>query len=358
MKTSILFVSVVLLSAAGAVIYTKSHTQKKSVVELHLCTWSNYIDPEVYRIYEQETGVHIIEELMDSNEALENKLQVGNTGYDVIVPSDYSIQKFARKGLLSTIDLKNIPNVKNLSPMFQTPYYDQAHQYSIPYLWGTSGIGFNRKLVKETPTGWSSLFSDDSMLAFKGKIAMLNDPRETIGAALKFNGFSVNSRDAKQILVAKELLKKQKPFIGRYDSETSGQFLLSGDLAVAHGWSGDILKYVKQDPTNLGFIIPKEGGVVFADNLAIPSDVKGERKVAAEQFINFLLRDDINAKIVNYVQYPSSVETAKALIHEEIRNNPNIYPSEEVLAKLEWLQDLGDDVSAQFEGAWTEVKGE
>lgn len=358
MKTKVLFVSVVLLSVAGAFIYLKKQPQKKSVVELHLCTWSNYIDPEVYRIYEQETGVHIIEDLMDSNEALENKLHMGGSGYDVIVPSDYSIQKFARKGLLATIDLKNIPNAKNLSPMFQSPYYDPDHQFSIPYLWGTSGIGFNRKLVSETPTGWSSLFSDESMQAFKGKISMLNDPREAIGAALKHSGFSVNSRDPEQILIAKELLKKQKPFIGRYDSETSGQFLLSGDLAVAHGWSGDILKYVKQDPENLGFIIPKEGGVVFADNLAIPSDVRGERKLAAEHFINFLLRDDINARIVNYVQYPSSIETAKALIQDDIRNNPNIYPSEEVLSKLEWLQDLGDETSSQFEDAWTEIKGQ
>lgn len=325
------------------------------VSELHVYIWSNYVDPEVYKIFEKETGVKIVEEIMDSNEALESKLQMGNTGYDLVVPSDYAVQKLAKQNLLAPINLKNVPNAKNLSPFFAKPYYDPELSHSIPYLWGSTGIGYTSKHVTETVTGWANVFDPEKIKQFQGKISLLDDPREAIGAALKYKGHSINTTDPAHLEEAKQVLLAQKPFVGRYDSDSYRNFLLSGDLYLSQSWSGDILRHRKENP-DLNYVIPAEGSVIWADNFAIPRDVKSEaHKEAAESFINFMLRDDISARVVNFVHYPSTIETAKKLVAPEILNNPSVYPGDDVLAKLEWMRDVGE-ANELYEKIWNEVK--
>lgn len=354
-----LIAAIVVVAVGGLLILRKGRVENvpARVNELHFYVWANYIDPEVYKIFEQQTGIRVVEEIMDSNEALENKLKAGVTGYDVIVPSDYAVQKLARQNLLATLDHGNIPNLAGLSPRFKSPYYDVELRTSVPYMWGTSGIGFSKSRVSPPPTSWGDLFDITKVTAHKGKISFLDDPREVIGAALKYKGYSVNSTDEAQLAEARSVLLGLKPYVGRFDNENVGNFLITGDISLALAWSGTVVKFKKQS-ADLGYIIPKEGCVIWADNLSIPANIKdGERKKAAEMFINFLLDPEINGRIVNYIYYPSALESAKPHINKDILEDPAMYPSEDVLAKLEWMQDLGE-AGDQYERIWAEFKAE
>jgi len=320
--------------------------------KLHLFIWANYIDPEVYRLFEREFGVKVIEENFDSNETLRSKLQAGVSGYDIIVPSDYTVEILIRQGLLAKLDLSKIPNAQNISPRFRNLYYDPQNRYSIPYLWGTTGIGYNAQKIETAPTSWADLFEPSRLERYKNRVSMLDDPREAIGAALKYLGYSVNSTDPHALAAAKTVLLAQKPYLARYDSETYDDFLLTGDLVIAHGWSGEFAKARLENP-DLHYIIPSEGGVIWADNLAIPKN--STRVELAHKFIDFLLRPQINARIVNFLRYPSTNEAARAYILPEIANDPAIYPPEDVLEKLEWIKDIGDAL-ALYEALWDEIK--
>ncbi len=320
--------------------------------ELHLFIWANYIDPEVYRLFEREFGVRVIEENFDSNETLRSKLQAGVTGYDIIVPSDYTVEALIRQGLLAELDLSKIPNAQNISPRFRNLYYDPKNRYSIPYLWGTTGIGYNAQKMETPPTSWADLFEPSRLERYKNRVSMLDDPREAIGAALKYLGYSVNSTDPHALAAAKNLLLTQKPYLARYDSETYDDFLLTGDLVIAHGWSGEFAKARLENP-DLRYLIPHEGGVIWADNLAIPKN--SQRVELAHKFLDFLLRPEISARIVNFVRYPSTNEAARAHILPEIANDPAIYPPEGIIEKLEWIRDIGDAL-ALYEALWDEIK--
>ncbi len=327
-------------------------TGKQAPPELHLFIWANYIAPEVYQLFEQEFGVKVIEENFDSNETLRSKLQAGATGYDIIVPSDYTVEALIAQGLLAELDLSQIPNFQHISPRFRGLFYDPHNRYSIPYLWGTTGIGYNASKIETPPATWAELFDPARLERYSNRVSMLDDPRETIGAALKYLGYSVNSTDPHALEAAKNLLLAQKPYLARYDSETYDDFLLTGDLVIAHGWSGEFAKARLENP-DIHYVIPREGGVIWADNLAIPKS--SQRVDLAHKFIDFLLRPHINATIVNYLRYPSTNEAAQAYILPEILHDPALYPPEEIMEKLEWIRDIGDAI-ALYEAVWDEVK--
>jgi spermidine/putrescine transport system substrate-binding protein len=345
---SISFLAVSLFSLASLGSCGGTHTPR----ELHLFIWANYIDPEVYQLFEKEFGVKVIEENFDSNETLHSKLQAGVTGYDIIVPSDYKVEALIHQGLLAELDLSKILNFQNVSQRFKGLYYDPQNKYSIPYMWGTTGIGYNTTKTETPLTSWADLFEPTRLEKYANRVSVLDDPREAIGAALKYLGYSLNSIDLQALEAAKNVLLTQKPYLARYDSETYDDFLLTGDLVLAHGWSGEFAKTHLENP-DIQYVIPREGGVIWADNVAIPKS--SQNKEMAERFIDFLLRPEVNAKIVNYVRYPSTNEAARRDILPEILSDPAIYPPDEVLDKLEWIRDVGD-ATELYERAWTEVK--
>lgn len=354
-KKHLLSIFVIVAAVLGTMMWRKG-SSTKAAQELHLYIWSNYMDPEVYQLFEKETGIKVVEEIFDSNEALENKLIAGVKGIDLIVPSDYAVSKFTRQGLLLELNKQNIPNIAKLKPEFSKPVYDAELKYVIPYLWGTTGIGYNKDKVTTPPNSWAYLFDPEKLQNVKSRVSMLDDPRETMSAVLKYLGFSINTKNDAELEKAKNVLLAQKDFLARYDSETYKDFLVTADLYLAHGYSGDVLKQ-RRDHAQVDYVIPQEGAVIWADNLAIPKNVKNEEtKVAAEKFINFLLTPEINAKIVNFVSYPSTLSGNDAFVKPEILNDPNIYPSKETFSRLEWMQDLGEDGIAKLEKIWTEVK--
>jgi len=326
-------------------------TQPELAKELYVFNWSEYIDPQVYEDFETEFGVHITEDTFASNEELLAKLQAGAAGYDIIVPSDYMVEIMIAEDMLAALDLSNIPNRSKLYPRFQDPPYDPGNTYCIPYQWGTTGIGYNSDEFEEPPDSWAYLFDPEMVGQYAGKMSMLNDPRESTGAALKYLGYSLNTTDPDELEEAKQLLLQQKEWVTTYDNDQYEDLLMSGDTIIALSWSGDVFMAAVEDE-RLWYIIPQEGGTVWADNLCIP--VTSPNKHTAELFINYLLRPEVAAKISNFTWYASPVQAAEEYIDPEILEEPAIYPPPEVMERLEWIEDVGE-ANALYDRIWTEV---
>lgn len=351
-------VSVLVLAALLAVVAgcgsSPSGGAQELVDELHVYNWSEYIDPEVYASFEEEFGVKVIEDTFASNEDLLAKLQAGATGYDLIVPSDYMVKVMTELDLLAELNYDNIPNFANVSRTFRDPPYDPGNKYSVPYQWGTSGIGYNAEVFDEPPASWGYLFDPEMAAPYAGQISMLNDAREAIGAALKYLGYSLNSTDAVQLEEAKELLIRQKEWVATYDSEGFEDLLAAGETMLAHGWSGDFFM-AAEEAEQVWYVIPKEGAVIWTDNLAIPRTAPSQ--YTAEVFINYLLRPEISAQVTNFTWYGSPNEAAAEFIDPEILAEPGIYPPPEVMNELEFIRDVGG-VTPAYDRIWVEVKSE
>ncbi len=333
--------------AVGVLVAINSDTAKT----LRIFIWEEYIDPEVYRRFEQEFAAKVIEDNYGSNEDLRAKLQAGGAEYDLVVPSDYMVTLLRKDGLLLPIDLSRMPNLKYLAARFRDPSYDPGHRYSVPYQWGITGIAYNKSQVIPPPTRWADLFDPAWIGPYKNRISMLNDMREVIGAALVASGHSPETTDPQHLADAQALLQRQKPFLAKYDSESFEDSLAAGETVLAQGWSGEIVVAQSQNP-DIAFTIPAEGTFVFVDSWAIP---KGARqKELAEEFINFVLRPEISAMIVNHAKYASANEAARPLIKPEILNSPSYYWPEGI--KLWWLKDF-NDAGRLYERVWLELKG-
>lgn len=322
--------------------------------ELHIYNWSEYIDPEIYDEFEQEFGVKVIEDTFSSNEDLLAKIEAGATGYDLIVPSDYMVDIMSHKGLLAELNYDNIPNFANVDDIFKDPPYDPGNKYSVPYQWGTTGIGYNVDVFEEPPDSWAYLFDPAVASEYAGRISMLDDAREAFAAALKYLGYSLNSTSEQELEEAKQLLIQQKEWIATYDSDGFEDLLASGETVLGHGWSGDFFA-AAEEAEQIWYIIPKEGGVIWTDNLCIPSSAPSQ--YTAEVFINYLLRPEVGAKITNYTWFGSPNKASEEFIDPEILEEPAIYPPPEVMERLEFIRDVGE-ATAIYERMWTEIKSQ
>jgi spermidine/putrescine-binding protein len=318
---------------------------------LHLFNWDNYLSPEVAKDFEKEFGVRIVEDKFASNEDMLAKLQAGASGYDVVVPSDYAVRIMVRQGMLATLEQQNLPNLKHLGARFRQPSYDPQLEYSVPYLWGTSGIGYSKKgtSMAGAPGGWDDLFNPNKLKRYKGRVSMLNDMREAIGAALIYKGYSPNSTAPKELEAAKQLLLAQKPLLAKYDSEGYEDSLVAGETVLAHGWSGEMFT-AQKDSDDIGFVVPKEGSFLFVDNLVILKTSKKKR--LAEQFINYLLRPDVAAKNASLLSFPTPNAAATPLLDPKAKGANYELPAN---VKLHSIEDIGA-AGELYEKIWTEVK--
>jgi spermidine/putrescine transport system substrate-binding protein len=322
--------------------------------ELHIYNWSEYIDPEIYEEFEQEFGVKVIEDTFSSNEDLLAKLQAGATGYDIIVPSDYMVAIMIELDLLAELNFENIPNIVNIDATFKGAPYDPEDKYSVPYQWGTTGIGYNADEIEEPPDSWGYLFDPDMAAPYNGQMSMLNDSREALGAALKYLGYSLNTTDEGQLEEAKQLLIQQKEWVSAYDSDGFEDLLAAGETMIGHGWSGDFFA-AAEEAEHVWYIIPKEGAVIWTDNLCVPRSAPNQ--YTAEVFINYLLRPEVGAAITNYTWFGSPNKASEEFIDAEILEEPAIYPPPEVMAMLEFIRDVGEATSL-YDRVWTEIKTE
>jgi spermidine/putrescine-binding protein len=325
----------------------KPRTEK--VVNIYI--WTNYLPQEVVEDFQKRTGIKVNVDTYDSNEAVLAKLQSGVADYDLVVPSDYMLKVLVPQGLVRPLDRSRLPHFGNLDPRFLNQKYDPDNGHSIPYLWGTTGIGYDKKKIGGTIDSWGALFDPKHA----GRILMLDDPREAFGAALKILGKSINETDPAVLRQAAEMLKAQKKLVRTYNSSDFANLLAAGDVDLAQGYNGELAEVVANAPDRLAYVIPKEGGTLWVDNLAIP---KAARNVdSAYAFLDYVMEPETMAKIVNGVHYAGANQAALSKIDAKIRQDPAIYPPKEVLDRCELIEDLGKTTQL-IDQLWTEVKAQ
>ncbi len=319
--------------------------------ELRLFNWADYIPEEVVAEFERRYQARVVIDTFEAPEAMLAKLAAGGDAeYDVVVPPDYYVLEMARAGLIRSLDHAKLKNLKNLAPEFQDPRYDPQNRHSIPYLWGTTGIAYDREAVKKPVNSWAVFFDEK---AYAGPCFLLDEMRETIGAALKFLGYSLNDTDPAHLEEAKALLigakKRCLGFAGGIEARSR---LLAGDAAVVHAYSGDIVQ-IQEEAPQVEYVVPEEGGTIWTDAVAITK--RAPHPELAYKFLDFILEPEIAAKIANYNAYATPVAAALPYLDEELRSNPAIFPPPEVRKKLEYIRDIGDAIRL-YDRIWTEVK--
>lgn len=345
--------AIVFLAIATFACTTKQSptSQAPSARVVNLAIWSSYLSPELIAQFEKKTGIKLQISNYSSNEELLAKLQAGASGYDVAVPSDYMVFVMNKLGLLKELDYTLLPNSKTLDPKFLHKTYDPENKVSVPYDWGTTGIAINRNLYSGTIKGWKDLFGKEDL---KGKYSLLDDAREVLGAALKAQGFSLNSRKEEELNKAKEFLMKTRSRVKAFTSEPLMP-LVNGEIAVTHVFLSDALQARRQTGGKIDYVIPEEGSTFWIDNLVIP---KGAQHVAeAHEFINFLLQGSSNVATVMSVLVAPANRDAFALLPPEFQKNQMLFPPASVLAKCELYEDLGDSL-AMWDRIWTEFKAQ
>jgi spermidine/putrescine transport system substrate-binding protein len=336
----------------GSIGLPQLQAQQVPQTELNIYNWDTYIEPEVLTEFQQQYDVKINYDIYGSNEEMYAQIKSGQTNYDLIFPTDYIVTVMSDEGLLTELNLKNIPNIKHLDPKFLNPIYDPGNRYSLPYQWGTLGIGYNLEVTGKELDSWAAMFTPQ----YAGKIAWMDDTRYTIGAVLMFLGYDPNTSNRAELNKARDFLIQQRDTIAAFAPDTGQALLNQGEVDLAFEWSGDIQQVMKENP-DLRYVLPKEGSIIWTDNIAIPK--QAPHRQVAEQFINFILEPSISARISNFIQYGSPNQTARqlGLINAADLNNPGIYPPAEVFTKLKYLKDVGDR-SSLYEAAWKAIKAE
>ena len=321
-------------------------TDSKKVLNVY--NVGDYIDENIINLFEEKTGIDVQYETYDTNEMMYQKVKSGSTNYDLIFPSDYMVEKMKREGLLQKIDFSNIPNIKNIDKSFLNPIYDETNEYSVPYMWGTFGILYNKKMVKEPVDSWNILWNSK----YKGNIMMFDSVRDTIGISLKRLGYSMNTTNSKEINQAMKELMKQKDLVLAYVNDEGKDRLLGEEVAMGIAYSGDAVTLIEENP-NLAYVIPKEGSNKWVDAMPIPESAQNKKE--AEMFINFLLDPEIAKMNAEYIGYSIPNVEALKLLDKNITSNPVAYPPKSIIDKCETFIDLGKKIKL-YDEAWIKLK--
>lgn len=335
-----------LFAAALLLASTALHAEEKLVVY----NWAEYIPESAVADFEKETGIDVEYSTYENNEVMyaKVKLQQGK-GYDVIVPSAYLVSKMRQEGLLQKIDKTKLTNLKNLSAELLDKPYDPGNDYSIPYLWGSTGIGVNAKEIDpSTITSWADLWDEK----WQGKLLLTDDVREVFHMALKKNGFSTNTTNPDEIKTAYEDLQKLMPNVLVFNADAPREPFMAGDVNLGMIWSGEVTMAQQENP-DIKYIFPKEGAGFWVDSFTIPT---GASNVAnAHKFIDYMLRPEVGQKVVEELGYSTPNTAAHALLSETVRNNPVIFPPADVMSKAEFQNDVGDAMKI-YDGYWEKLK--
>lgn len=373
MKTRLLFTVIAagLLVACGREGADTAGAEKAVAEEpkqLYIYNWSDYIADDTIAQFEAETGIKVTYDVFDSNEVLEAKLMAGNTGYDIVVPSLSFLARQIMAGVFQPLDITKLSNYGNLDKtlMERIAQSDPRNAYSIPYLWGTTGIGYNVGKVAEAlgedyeVSSWELIFNPELAAKVAGcGLVMLDAPSEMIPIALHYLGEDPNSFDEAVIRKAEELLLSIRPHVRYFHSSQYINDLANGDICVAVGWSGDVFQAADRaeeagQGVEVDYVIPEEGAPMWFDMLAIPKDARHPGN--AHKFLDFLMRPEVIAGISNYVAYANGNAASLELVDEEVRNNPGVYPPPEVMAKLFTFKVLPPEVDRIYNRVWTTVK--
>ncbi len=318
--------------------------------KVNFYNWDTYIGENTIEQFEENSGVEVQYDLFADNDELFAKLRGGNPGYDLIVPTNDYVERMIVAEMLMKLDHSKIPNIANIDKGFMDPAFDPGREYSLPYLWGTIGIGYRKSAVETVPSSWNDILSSDQ---YAGKIALLSEPQTVLQVALKAMGKSLNDWTDENIAAAEEMIRNQKDNIVAFAPDNGQDLLLAGEVDLAMEWNGDILQVMEEDD-DIGYVVPDEGSLVWEDTLCIP---KGAPNVEnAHLLINYLLDAQVGADTADYVYYATPNSASKALMSEDYTGNPAIFPSQEAIDKSEVSIYPGQAITRKIDEAWTRIK--
>lgn len=326
--------------------------------DLAIYNWAEYIDEEQLDEFASEFGVGVTMDTYDSNEAMQPIIAAGNSGYSLIVPSDYMVDILIAGEDVKPLDKDAIPNLSNISADFKNLVYDPEGEYSVPYQWGTTGLGIDTSVVgTDFPRTWGLVFDPALADEYSGGISLLNDPRETLGAALKYLGYSLSTTDEAELDEARQLVADASSRLAAFNTDSADELLTTGETVIGHGYSGDMFTQFLEtdDPSQYVYFVPEEGGTRWIDNMAIPFDAPSP--CTAHTFINWLLGAEQGAALSNWNYYSTPNEAAVPLLDEELLafvNDPAVIPGG--VESLESIVDTGD-FEINYSDAFNEAKG-
>jgi putrescine transport system substrate-binding protein len=354
-----------LIVLLGCVLSLSAQAQERTV---NFYNWSNYIAPGVLDAFTKETGIKVVYDTFDANETLETRLLAGKSGYDVVVPTAYFLQRQIQANIFRKLDKSKLPNLANAWPVVieRLAVYDPGNVYAANYMWGTTGIGYNVKAVREALgpdakiDSWDIVFRPEMLSKFKDcGIHMLDSADDILPAALNYIGLDPNSTKQADLDKAADVINKIRPFVRKFHSSEYLSALATGEICFVVGWSGDIKQAQSRaaeanNGIEIGYAIPKEGAQMFFDNLAIPVDAKNVSE--AYELINYLYRDDVAAKNSNFLSYANGNLASQKLIDPKIMHDTTVYPDEVTLKKLFVITARDPAAQRALNRMWTRIK--
>jgi spermidine/putrescine transport system substrate-binding protein len=337
-------------AAAIGVTLTLPKHLKAGADKVNFYNWDTYIGETTIADFTAASGIEVQYDLYADNDELFAKLKGGNPGYDLIVPTNDYVERMMSADMLAPLDHSKVPNIANLDPVFLNPAFDPGRKFSLPYMWGSIGIGYRKSAVDGVPDSWADVLDSDK---YANRIAVLADGQTVMQMALKLMGKSLNDWSDENIAAAAAMIQKQKSNITAFAPDNGQDLLLAGEVDLAMEWNGDILQAMTEDD-DIGYVLPNEGGLLWEDTLCIPKG--GPNPDGAHALINYILDAEAGAKIAEYILYATPNKAARAYLSEEYLNNPAIFPTSEQLAASEVSIFPGAEVVRKIDDAWTRVK--
>ncbi len=326
--------------------FALSEEEKK----LSFYNYDTYIGENTLSDFNAATGIEVKMDLFADGDELFTKLKAGNPGYDVIIPTNNIVERMVAANMLMPLDHSKIPNIANIEKSFLEVKFDPGRKFSLPYMWGTVGVGYRKSKFEGALDSWKWLFDDPK---YAGRVALLGDQEHTIGSALKYLGYSYNSLDPAEMGKAKDLLIAGKKIIKKYADDNGQDLLASGEVDITMEYNGDIAQVMAEDD-DLTYAVPTEGSNVWEDTIAIAAGAPHPEN--AHAFINYIFDAEAGKAIATTIQYATPNSAAKALMDDAYKNNPAIFPQAEVLSKCEYAIYLGEDGTRARDEIWTAVQ--
>jgi spermidine/putrescine transport system substrate-binding protein len=322
--------------------------------EVRVYTWSEYIAEHLIEVFKMNTGINVIYDTYESTDEMRAKVTPGQSGYDVVMVTDYMIPEFVELGLLAEVDTALLPNTIHLDDKFKNPDYDPGNKHSMPYLWGTTGFGWNSAKVADMKS-WADIFEPAKVQRYSKTVTMLDDMRETIGAAMKFLGHSLNDLDEGHLNDAKQVLLAQKPYLAKYTGALEYSPGLSGGrFMISHAYSGDAF-VAQADNPDIRYTIPEEGCTLWVDNMTVLKDAP--HPIAAHAWINYILDPTVMAIISNVRYYANPNKDSVPFLNTAVAEDPALYPPEDVYKKLEIMKPVTPEEMEKYQRVWLDVVG-
>ncbi len=368
MKGCFRFLAVTASMLAALPLAVPAHAQAKRERVVNVYNWSDYIDPAVLEDFTRETGIKVKYDTFDSNDILETKLLAGKSGYDIVVPTAYFLERQIKAGVFQKLDKAKIPNLSHAWPEIATRLagYDPGNQYAVNYMWGTTGIGYDVKKARAILGGdgridsWDVVFKPENLAKFKDcGVHMLDSSDDIFAAALHYLGLDPNTKSESELQKAADLLAKVRPSVRKFHSSEYLNALASGEICLVVGWSGDIKQSQNRaaeakNGVEIGYSIPKTGAQMWFDNIAIPKDA---RHVAeAHELINYLMRPEVAAKNTNFISYANGNLASQKHIDRAILDDKTVYPDEATLKNLYTITARDQKTTRLMNRMWTRIK--